>query len=60
MAQTTTETFLRAASALLDLPVRDEHFAEVLAAFEVMAAQARLIGTVSLPAAIEPAPRFVP
>lgn len=52
--------YLDAASVLLGLPVRPEHHAEVLAAFAVLAAQARLIAQFALPGNIEAAPRFTP
>jgi hypothetical protein len=58
--QTPAEAYLKSASVLLDLPIPDEYFAEVAAAFEVIAAQARLIDGFALPETVEAAPRFVP
>jgi hypothetical protein len=55
-----TESYLRAAAALLGLPIRDEDFTEVAAAFAVMTAQAALLADFALPETIEAAPRFVP
>jgi hypothetical protein len=53
-------TYLSAASALIDLPIRPEYLDEVMAAFAVITAQARLVTDFSLPETIEAAPRFVP
>jgi hypothetical protein len=54
------ETFLRAAAALQDLPISEESFPAVLAAFEVITAQAMLVTEFTIPETIEAAPRFVP
>jgi hypothetical protein len=54
------EDYLDAAAALLGLPIRPEHRGEVLAAFEVLTAQGRLVTEFELPETIEAAPRFVP
>jgi hypothetical protein len=56
----TCETFLRAAADLQKLPIPDENFAAVLAAFEVITAQAKLVTDFSLPETTEAAPRFTP
>jgi hypothetical protein len=53
------EEYLSAASALLELPIRREHYEEVLAAFEVLCEQGRLVTEFALPAELEAAPRFV-
>ena len=55
----TDETYMDAAAALLDLPIRPEHRAEVLAAFSVLMGHARLLAAFALPEDIEAAPRFV-
>jgi hypothetical protein len=60
MTQTDPKDFLRAASSLLELPIREQDFGEVLAAFEVMTAEARLLAAFALPATIDAAPRFIP
>ncbi len=52
--------YLDAASIMLGLPIRPEHRAEVLTAFAVLTAQAKLITQFSLPEDIEAAPRFTP
>jgi hypothetical protein len=52
--------YLRAASALLGLPIRPEHEQEVQEAFAVISAQARLVTDFALPDDIEAAPRFSP
>jgi hypothetical protein len=52
--------YVDAASALIGLPIRPEHRDEVLAAFAILAAQARLITEFSLPEETEAAPRFMP
>jgi hypothetical protein len=54
------ESYVRTASALLGLPIRDEHRDEVLAAFTVLRAQAALVTEFTLPETIEAAPRFIP
>ncbi len=54
------EPYLDAASALIGLPIRPEDRAEVMAAFAVITAQARLVTEFHLPESIEAAPRFVP
>jgi hypothetical protein len=54
------DAYLKAAAALLDLPIRPEHVDEVMAAFAVITAQARLVTEFSLPETIEAAPRFIP
>jgi hypothetical protein len=54
------EIYLSAASVLLDLPIRPEDRDEVLAAFVVLTAQAKLVTEFALPEAILAAPRFVP
>jgi len=54
------EPYLNAASALIGLPIRPEDRAEVMAAFAVITAQARLVTEFHLPESIEAAPRFVP
>jgi hypothetical protein len=54
-----SETYLRAAAALADLPIREEHFAAVLAAFEVITAQAKLVTAFELPETTDAAPRFI-
>jgi hypothetical protein len=53
------ESYVDATAALLHLPIRPEHRAEVLAAFAVLAEQGRLVTEFSLPDDIEAAPRFV-
>ena len=55
----THETYLDAAAALLGLPIRPEHRAEVLAAFAVLMGHARLLEEFALPDDVEAAPRFV-
>jgi hypothetical protein len=55
-----TENFLRAAAELQNLPIPEENFAAVLAAFEVITAQAKLVTDFQLPEATEAAPRFTP
>ncbi len=52
--------YLNAAAALLGLPIRPEHLAEVQAAFAVLRQQGRLITEFALPEEIEAAPRFIP
>lgn len=52
--------YLDQAAALLDLPILPEHYEEVLAAFQVLRAQAQLITEFALPAPTEAAPRFTP
>jgi len=52
--------YLRAASALLGLPIRPEHEQEVREAFAVISAQARLVTEFALPDDVEAAPRFTP
>ncbi len=54
------KAYLHAASALIDLPIRPEHLDEVVAAFAVITAQARLMTEFLLPESIEAAPRFIP
>jgi hypothetical protein len=51
--------YLSQASILLGLPIRPEHHDEVVAAFRVLTAQAKLITDFALPDETEPAPRFV-
>jgi len=53
------EEYLSAASELLGLPIRREHYEAVLAAFEVLCEQGRLVTGFELPAEVEAAPRFV-
>lgn len=60
MNETGELEYLRAASAFLGLPIRPEHETDVRAAFAVLAAQARLVTSFTLPEDIEPAPRFIP
>ncbi len=55
-----TETFLRAAASLQALPIPEENFAAILAAFEVITAEARLVTAFPLPETTEAAPRFTP
>jgi hypothetical protein len=52
--------YLDQASHLLNLPIRPEHRDEVLAAFQVLLAQAKLIIEFELPETFDPAPRFTP
>jgi hypothetical protein len=52
--------YLDAAAAVLGLPIPPEYRAEVLAAFAVLAEQARLVTEFLLPHEIDAAPRFVP
>ena len=52
--------YLDKAAALLDLPIRAEHYAEVLAAFRVLRAQAALVTEFELPAHTDAAPRYTP
>jgi hypothetical protein len=52
--------YLRAASALLGLPILPEHEQEVRDAFAVISAQARLVTEFALPDDVEAAPRFTP
>jgi hypothetical protein len=52
--------YLNQAALLLDLPVHPEHYAEVLAAFLVLRAQAEVITEFKLPGDTEAAPRFTP
>jgi hypothetical protein len=54
------DAYLKTASALLDLPIRPEHLDEVMAAFAVITAQAKLITEFEIPETIEAAPRFIP
>jgi len=54
------EAYLAAASDLLGLPIRPEDRDEVLAAFEVLCEQGRLVTAFVLPAEVEAAPRFTP
>jgi hypothetical protein len=54
------EPYLNAAAALANLPIRPEDRDEVMAAFAVITAQARLVTEFHLPETIEAAPRFVP
>ena len=54
------EAYLDAAAALLELPIRPEHRAEVLAAFATLRAHARLLDSFELPESVEAAPRFIP
>jgi hypothetical protein len=54
------EPYLNAAAALTNLPIRPEDRDEVMAAFAVITAQARLVTEFHLPETIEAAPRFVP
>ncbi len=58
-APTADEAYLDAAAALLDLPIRPEQRAEVVAAFIVLMGHARSLAGFVLPDAIEAAPRFV-
>jgi hypothetical protein len=51
--------YFDAAAVLLGLQPLAEHRDEALAAFRVLAAEARLVTEFPLPAAIEAAPRFV-
>lgn len=52
--------YLNQASRLLDLPIRPEHYDEVLAAFRVLQAQARIVTEFRLPPHCEAAPRYTP
>jgi hypothetical protein len=52
--------YLDQASRLLDLPIRPGHREEVLAAFRILTAQAKLITEFALPEGTEAAPRFIP
>jgi hypothetical protein len=52
--------YLNRAAALLGLPIRPEHYEEVLAAFRVLRAQAQLVAEFELPPHAEAAPRFTP
>jgi hypothetical protein len=52
--------YLNKTAALLDLPIRPEHYDEVLAAFRVLRAQAELITEFELPPHCEAAPRYTP
>ncbi len=52
--------YLDQAAALLGLPIRPEHHAEVLAAFRALRAQAEIIMEFKLPRDTEAAPRFIP
>lgn len=52
--------YLNQASRLLDLPIAAEHYEQVLAAFRVLRAQARLVAEFDLPPHVEAAPRFTP
>jgi hypothetical protein len=60
MPNTGETEFIDAAAALLGLPIRQEDRAEVIAAFAVLRAQARLVTEFPLPAETEAAPRFTP
>ncbi len=60
MTDTTEAAYLHQAAALLDLPIREEDRAAVLAAFTVLMAQARLVTKFALPEDTEAAPRFTP
>ncbi len=52
--------YLDQAAILLNLPIRPEHYAEVLAAFRVLRAQAEVVTEFALPEHTEAAPRYTP
>jgi hypothetical protein len=53
------EDYLAAAAALLGLPIRPAHKADVLAAFMVLREQGRMVTAFELPEETEQAPRFI-
>lgn len=55
-----TSNYLDTVAIVLDLPIRPEHRDEVLAAFRVLSAQAKLVTEFELPETINAAPRFTP
>jgi len=57
---TPTETFVRAAAALQNFAIPEENLPAVLAAFEVITAQARLVTDFPLPETTEAAQHFTP
>jgi hypothetical protein len=52
--------YLKQAAILLNLPIRPEHYEEVLIAFRALRAQAEVVTDFTLPENIEAAPRFIP
>jgi hypothetical protein len=60
MSEDTEENFFAAASALLGLPIKPEHYDDALAAFRVLTAQAKLVTEFLIPDEIDAAPRFTP
>jgi hypothetical protein len=60
MTDDTATAYLNTASALLNLPINPEHFADVLAAFRAIQVQAKLVTEFPLPAETESTQRFTP
>jgi hypothetical protein len=60
MSEDAEKNFFAAASVLLGLPIKPEHYDDALAAFRVLTAQAKLVTEFPLPDEIDAAPRFTP
>jgi hypothetical protein len=55
-----SDAYLEAASRFLDLPIRPEHRADVIIAFNVLVAFGRLVTEFKLDEQVEAAPRYRP
>jgi len=60
MSESEMSAYLKAASAMLGLPIPAVYCGEVLAAFGVLREQAQLVADFALPREVEAAARFAP